>query len=265
MPTVYNGHDRSQTVASAALARSSSEPTLSRVSVLGEDRELAAAVPAPDLPRAQRAMWTTSISFPAGPVDLTPDSLPSAAFALLVLKGVLSRQTGPSDRSMIELLLAGDILLPWAPSPTVPLTETRLIALDEVRLAVLDHRFLQLAAIWPALMITVQQRLNDQQHRLATHGAICQLPRVEQRVLAVMWLLAARTGTVTVHGTELSVRLTHEAVARLTGSRRPTVSLAIKRLRQHGYLERRHDGAWLLPQVPVRLMFEELSATLSEI
>jgi CRP/FNR family transcriptional regulator, cyclic AMP receptor protein len=238
---------------------------VSRVSVLGKDPELAAAVPARDLPRAQRAMWTASISFPAGRVDLTLAPLPPTVFALLILNGVLTRQTGLGDRSMIELLLAGDVLLPWPPSPLPPLTEMRLIALDEVRLAVLDHRFIKAAAIWPALMTTVHRRLNDQHHQLATHGAICQLPRVEQRVMAIMWLLAARTGTVTVRGTELPMRLTHEALAQLTGSRRPTVSLAIKRLRQHGYLERRENGAWLLPQAPARLMIEDLIADLGEI
>jgi predicted transcriptional regulator len=233
--------------------------------VLGADRELAAVVPAPDLPRAQRAMWAAAVSFETGTVDLALAALPPTAFALLVVKGVLTRQTRLSDRSMIELLLTGDILLPWPPSPTAPVTETRLIALDEVRLAVLDHRFMKVAAIWPALMTMVQQRLNDQQHRLATHGAICQLPRVEQRVMAIMWLLAARTGTVTARGTELSMTLTHEALAQLTGSRRPTVSLAIKRLRQDGYLERRENGAWLLPQVPAGLMFQDLIANLSEV
>ena len=134
--------------------------------------------------------------------------------------------------------------------PQRPIAETRLDALDDVRLAVLDHRFVKVAAVWPALMITIQRRLNDQQHRLATHGAICQLPRVEERVMAVMRLLAARTGIVTSRGTELSVTLTHEALAQLTGSHHPTVSLAIKQLRQDGYLRRRENGAWLLSQVP---------------
>ena len=237
----------------------------SRVAVLGADPELAEAVPEPELPRAQRALWAASISFPAGPVDLAEASLPPTVFALLLLKGVLTRQTPLTDRSMIELLLAGDIVSPWPPFPTIPLTETRLIALDDVRLAVLDHRFMKAAAIWPALMVTVHRRLNDQQHRLATHGAICQLPRVEQRVMAVMWLLAARTGTVTVRGTELPVKLTHEALAQLTGSRRPTVSLAIKLLRQHGHLARRDTGMWLLPHVQPWLTFEDLIAGMSEI
>ncbi len=238
---------------------------MSRVSVLRADPELAAAVPEPYLPRAQRATWTASISFEAGPVDLTLAALPPSAFALLILKGALTRQTGLSDRLMIELLLTGDVLSPWPPSPSAPLAETRLIALDQVRLAVLDHRFMKAAAIWPGLMTTLQRRLSDQQHRLATHGAICQLPRVEQRVMAIMWLLAARTGTVTVRGTELPVRLTHEELAQLTGSRRPTVSLAIKRLRQDGYLERRDNGTWLLPQVPARVAFEDLIPKLSKI
>ena len=114
-------------------------------------------------------------------------------------------------------------------------------------------------------MVAVQQRLNSQQRRLATHGAICQLPRVEQRVLAIMWLLAARMGTVTTHGTELSLALTHDALAQLTGSRRPTVSLAVKRLRERGYLDRRENGAWLLPQVPATLVFDDLIGNLSEV
>jgi hypothetical protein len=221
-----------------------------RVSLLAADPELGAAVPMPERPRAQRAMWTTSIAFEAGPVELSPALLSPTVFALLVLRGVLTRQTYLADRPMIELLLAGDVLLPWSPPPTAPVIETRLAALEDVRLAVLDHRFMKAAALWPALMITIQRRLAEQQQRLATHGAICQLPRVEQRIMAIMWLLASRTGTVTLNGTELTVKLTHEALAQLTGSRRPTVSLAIKHLREHGYLVRRDSGAWLLPPVP---------------
>lgn len=282
-PTVPDVHDDRETVPDAAraggeLARlgvgpdragvdalSRREPAGSRVSVLGADRELAEAVPAADLPRAQRAMWTAAISFPAGPVDLSALGLPPTAFALLVIKGVLTRQTRLSGRTMIELLLTGDVLSPWPSSATMSLAETRFTALTDVRLAVLDHAFLKAAAVWPGLMVAVHRRLDDQQHRLATHGAICQLPRVEQRVLAVMLLLAARTGIVTAHGTELSFALTHEALAQLTGSRRPTVSLAVKRLRERGYLERRNNGAWVILQVPGARIFDDLIADLAEV
>lgn len=166
---------------------------------------------------------------------------------------------------MIELMLAGDVLSPWPRSPATPMTVTSLTALENVRLAVLDHTFIKAAAVWPGLMITVQRRLDDQHDRLAAHGAICQLPRVEQRVLAIMWLLAERMGTVTAHGTEVSFALTHEALARMTGSRRPTVSLAVKRLRERGYLDRLDNGAWLLPRFAASLILDELVANLSAV
>jgi CRP/FNR family transcriptional regulator, cyclic AMP receptor protein len=258
---VPDGHTSSQTTPpQTAIAQSRA-----RVSLLIEDPELAEAVPADERPQAQRVMWTAALTFDAGPVDLTIAPLSSTAFVLLVIKGTLTRQTGLGDRAMIEILLAGDGLAPWPPSPSAPLTQTRLTALDEVRLAVLDHTFVKAAALWPGLFIAVQRRFAEQQHRLATHGAICQLPRVEQRVMAVMWLLAARSGTVTAHGTELSLALTHDALAQLTGSRRPTVSLAVKRLRQRGYLARRDDGVWLLPSVPTMLGFDDLVANLAEV
>jgi CRP/FNR family cyclic AMP-dependent transcriptional regulator len=235
------------------------------VSLLAADHELAEAVPAADLPRAQRAIWATAITFEAGPIDITMAPFSPTVFALIVVKGVLIRQTSLSARAMIEVLIPGDIVSPWSPSPTAPLTATGLTALHEVCLAALDQAFIQAAATWPGLMATIQRRLGDQHHRLATHGAICQLPRIEQRVMAVMWLLAARTGTVTPEGTELSLPLTHQALAQLTGARRPTVSLAIKRLREYGYLERRANGAWLLPRGPAMVAFEDLVANLDEI
>lgn len=241
------------------------EMPVSRVSLLSADRELADAVPATDRPRAQRAMWTAAISFPAGRIDLTVTAPSPTVFALLIIQGVLTRHTQLGERGMIELMLAGDVLTPWPRSPAVPMTETHLTALDNVRLAVLDHTFIKAAAAWPGLMVTVQRRLDDQQHRLATHGAICQLPRVEQRVLAIMWLLADRMGTVTTRGTEISFALTHDALARLIGSRRPTVSLAVKRLRERGYLDRSDSGAWLLPRFAASLILDELTANLSAI
>ena len=249
----------------AAAARSCPEARISRASVLSADCELASAVPAIDRPRAQRVTWSTTITFPAGPIELARVPHAPATFALLVIRGVLTRETMLSDRAMIELLLAGDVLSPWPPAAAGLLTETGLTALSDVRLAVLDHRFLKAAAVWPQLMIAIQRRIGDQQHRLAIHGAICQLPRVEQRVLAVLWLLAARTGVVTAGGTELHLTLTHDSLAQLTGSRRPTVSLAVKHLRDHGHLDRRDSGEWLLPSAPTRLAFEDLAANLAEV
>lgn len=240
-------------------------PRHSRVSLLKSDPDLADSIPAADLSRAQRVLSVLAVSFESGKIDLSAVNFPASTFALLVTEGTLTQAVDLSDRAMIELLLAGDVLWPWAPSPTAPATRVRVTALDPITLAVLDAQFIKAAAVWPGLMISFHRRLNDQRQRLAAHGAICQLPRVEQRVMAIMWHLAARTGTVGAEGTELALPFTHEALAHLTGSRRPTVSLAIKRLRELGYLDRRSDGTWLLPDVPANAVFEDLIANLSEV
>jgi hypothetical protein len=236
-----------------------------RVSLLKSDPDLAAAVSPDARPRARRALSALTVGFDPGPVDLAAERFPDTTFALLVIRGALTQEANLSDRTMIELLLGGDVLLPWPPSPTAPETRMRLTALERSRVAVLDQAFIQAAAVWPGLLITLQRRLNEQKHRLAVHGAICQLPRVEQRVMAMMWHLAARMGTVTADGIQLSRPFTHEALAHLTGSRRPTVSLAIKRLHELGYLDRRRGGRWLLLDGDANAAFGDLIANLSEV
>jgi CRP-like cAMP-binding protein len=236
-----------------------------RIPLLKSDPDLAEAVPPQDRLRARNALSALRLGFDPGPIDLAAERFPDATFALLIIRGALTQEVDLSDRAMIELLLAGDVLLPWPPSPTAPETQMRVTALESVQVAVLDQAYIKAAAVWPQLLIVLQRRLNDQKHRLAAHGAICQLPRVEQRVMAIMWHLAGRTGTVSPDGTELPRPLTHDNLAYLTGSRRPTVSLAIKRLRDLGYLDRRVDGTWLLPNVPGNAVFEDVIANLSEV
>jgi CRP-like cAMP-binding protein len=236
-----------------------------RVALLKTDPDLAEAVPPEHRLRARNALSVLRLGFDPGPIDLAAERFPDATFALLIIRGALTQEVDLSDRTMIELLLAGDVLLPWPPSPTAPETQVRVTALEPVQVAVLGQAYIRAAAVWPQLLIILQRRLNDQKHRLAAHGAICQLPRVEQRVMAIMWHLAARTGTVSPEGTELSRPLTHDNLAYLTGSRRPTVSLAVKRLRDLGYLDRRAEGTWLLPNVPGNAVFEDVIANLSEV
>ena len=71
----------------------------------------------------------------------------------------------------------------------------------------------------------------DGAQRLAVQLAICQLPRVQDRVLAMLWLLAESWERVTSSGTTLSLSLTHQA---LVGARRPTVTLALGELAERG-------------------------------
>ena len=89
----------------------------------------------------------------------------------------------------------------------------------------------------------------EQSDRLATQLAICQLPRVDQRLLAMMWLLAESWGQVTSAGTTLPLTLTHDTLGGLVGARRPTVTLALGELTDRGAIVRQ-DRGWLLLEPP---------------
>jgi CRP-like cAMP-binding protein len=233
-------------------------------SLIDLDEEFAAAIPAGDRSRAQRVrvpVW----SIAAGCLARETFTLTDTTFALLIIDGMLTREAQISAQTISELLLPGDVVAPWAPSPTTPTSESRLTALEDITVAVLDQIFIKSAAVWPALMVGLHRRLNDHQHRLAVHGAICQLPRVEQRVLAIMWHLASRTGRITAKGTIVPHGLTHQAIADLIGAQRPTVSLAVKRLEAEAHLCRRADGTWLLPRFSGETSFDGLTASPAEL
>jgi CRP/FNR family transcriptional regulator, cyclic AMP receptor protein len=219
----------------------------SRIALLRMDPALAAAIPAGERPRVVRALTASCHSYPPGPVDVCGTQLPPATIGVLVIDGSLIQQTGVGGGTMTELVLGGDVLLPWQPSPTAPESVVRFAAVEDVRLAFLDHCFIKAAARWPELLAVTHRRLCDQKHRVAIQGAICQLPRVDQRLMAIMWHLAARIGKVTADGTVVPRRLTHDALGILVGARRPTVSIAVKSLHEGGHLIRRDDGTWLIP------------------
>jgi CRP-like cAMP-binding protein len=222
-----------------------------QVLVLDADPELADAVPAASLARARHALRANAYEYARGPILL--DEPPEGTFGLLLVGGALTSETRLSASArMIELLLPGDILSPRGPSFTLPEHELRLTALrDGVRVVALDQRFVEAAAMWPELMTTIAQRLHDQVHRLSLHSAICQLARVEDRLIALLSHLAARIGKVTPHGVVIPLPLRHEDLAAYVGARRPSVSLAIKMLRAAGRLDRRADDTWVLPPADV--------------
>jgi Crp-like helix-turn-helix domain len=78
---------------------------------------------------------------------------------------------------------------------------------------------------------------------------ICQLPRVDQRVLALLWLLAESWSQVTPGGVRLPLTLTHETLGAMIGARRPTVTLALRKLSKDGSIVHQ-DSGWLLLEPP---------------
>ncbi len=229
-----------------ATTSSSSHATGDSRALLLEDPDLADSIPPGDRERATRALRVDVVDLPAGHVDIAALDLPPTTFALLLTSGVITADVLVGDRVMNQLFIDGDVLLTGSPSPTTPSSSRELVVIDGAHAAVLDRRFMLGAAHWPALMGAVMSRVADQQHRLAVHGAICQLPRSEQRTMAILCHLASRTGTVTPDGVLLRRPLSHQQIADLIGARRPTVSLALRSLQDHGLIRRLVDGSWLL-------------------
>jgi hypothetical protein len=116
-------------------------------------------------------------------------------------------------------------------------------------MALIGQQFLRASARWPKLYSNLIGRFADQNEQLATQLALCQLPRVEDRLLGMLWLLAESWGKVTSAGTLLPLHFTHEALGAMVGARRPTVTLALGELADSGAVVQR-DGGWLLLQPP---------------
>jgi CRP/FNR family transcriptional regulator, cyclic AMP receptor protein len=76
--------------------------------------------------------------------------------------------------------------------------------------------------------------------------AIAHITRVDERLLALLWLLAERWGRVVPGGVLVSLRLPHRTLAGMVGARRPSVTTALGQLMARGAIERRQDGAWVL-------------------
>jgi CRP/FNR family transcriptional regulator, cyclic AMP receptor protein len=136
------------------------------------------------------------------------------------------------------------VLLDGWDSDTLPVSWEWTV-LEPTTIAVLDERIEVIARHWPRLMTALVIRGADQTRHALLQQAISQLPRVEDRLLALMWSLADSRGTMTERGVRLPLSLTHETLAQMVGARRPTVSLGLKALSERGVVVSDGDG-WLI-------------------
>lgn len=180
-----------------------------------------------------------------GPFDLEAALRAHRAFALVIAEGMLLRTLGLGEHIGLQMLGPGDVVGRRGTQGSDLLHRGQLQVRGVVRYAALDDRVLALAQRYPRLIEGLQMRRDDQEQRLLAQLLICQQPRVEDRVLALMWLLAETWGRVTSSGTALPIRLTHDAIGLLVGARRSTVTLALGALEGRGALLRRPDD-WLI-------------------
>ena len=171
------------------------------------------------------------------------------AFAAALLEGVLVHSLQVGEQAGIQLLGPGDLLVQSTDTAPSWLHDVAFRAPAPVRMAILGDEFLGAARRAPRLIPALYECLADQMQRLSSQLVICQLPRVDQRVLAMLWLLAESWGHVTPGGVRLPLSLTHETLGGLIGARRPTVTLALRKLSEKGSIVRQESG-WLLLEPP---------------
>jgi CRP/FNR family cyclic AMP-dependent transcriptional regulator len=218
------------------------------IPLLAADGGFARGIPAADLALAERVIVLPRLDLDTGPwTPCPPAGCGGPPPLALLVDGLVARHVGLGERVSTQLLGPGDVFDPWTPADDDLLPRAvRWSAHAPGTVAVLDGRFAVAAQRWPTLAATAQARLAALGERLAVHLAICQLPRVEQRILALLWHLAERFGRMTTDGVVLDLRLKHRLIGELVGAQRPTVSLALANLLEEGLVVRRAGGALLL-------------------
>jgi CRP-like cAMP-binding protein len=221
---------------------------LPAVSLTAAFPEIAAAIPPADREHAKHTLIAPVLAGRDGDLaDLFAVMGPDV-FDLLVIDGVVIKATVLAGRSALQLLGPGDFLAP--PLSMLRQAESRArsryVAHGPVSLAAIDGRFTEAARHWPGLVSILHDRLGQQTHRASMHLAMLHLTRTEDRVRLLFEDLGERFGRVTLDGILIDLRLTHETIGGLVGSRRPSVSLALQILSSEGLLTRLGPGRWKL-------------------
>jgi CRP/FNR family transcriptional regulator, cyclic AMP receptor protein len=152
---------------------------------------------------------------------------------LLILEGLIALETRVGDRTAAELVGPGDLLQPSGPVADQLLTRTcGWRVLSPARLALLDAEFADRVRPFPQIPRALVRRACRRPVELDVLRAITSQPRLEVRLVMLLWHLAARWGRVEPSGVRLSLPLTHRLLGQLVAAERPSISHALKRLAQ---------------------------------
>ncbi len=154
---------------------------------------------------------------------------------LLVLDGLLALEIRVGGRTAAELVGPGDLLQPLGPAADEMVVRTSgWRALRPTRLAVLDGAFADRVRPFPQITRILARRACRRPLELDVLRAITSQPRLEVRLVLLLWHLADRWGRVEPSGIRLSLPLTHRLLGQLVAAERPSISHALKRLAQAG-------------------------------
>jgi CRP/FNR family transcriptional regulator, cyclic AMP receptor protein len=215
-------------------------------SLLDSDARLVQHIPADALGEARRDTTMCVIdAAESEPLREIADRMPRGA---VIFSGVVLRELHLGGCFVPELLGPGELLAPPAgSSPGLPAVEDAC-ALMPLKLGIFEPPMLHALARWPEVAFALVERLQRQRRRAAVHGAICQLPRIQDRLLAWFGHVAEEWGEPAGDGVTVPFPFTDQTLGRCLGAPRPTVTLAVQHLAEEQLLRRRDDGSWLLTQ-----------------
>jgi hypothetical protein len=175
------------------------------------------------------------------------------AFGALLFEGIVLQRIRIAEQPTLRLLGPGDLLTAGDIRRSRMIVDTDCTADADTRVVMLDDRVLLAAQRWPRLFTGLHAKSAEQAERIILQAAICQLPRVTDRVLALMWMLAESWGHVTSSGVTLPLALRHDELGGMIGARRPTVTLALGELSERGAIVRQDRGWLLVEELPAAL------------
>jgi CRP-like cAMP-binding protein len=154
---------------------------------------------------------------------------------LLILDGLIAFETRTGDRVATELLGAGDLLqAPTLATDDLMERSCHWRALRPTRFALLDEDFVDRVRPFPQVVRALLSRACRRTAELDVLRAITSQPRLEVRLVLLLWHLAARWGKVEPSSVRLCLPLTHRLLGQLVAAERPSISHALKRLAQAG-------------------------------
>lgn len=174
----------------------------------------------------------------AGECDLAPwFRAAGRGPGLLVVDGLLAAETRVAGRTVTELIGRSDLLQPPEAN------EDDMIggcsawrALLPTRLALLDADFLDRVRSWPQITNALYRRAEHRAADLAMLRAISCQPKLEVRLVLLLWHLAARWGRVEPGALRVCLPLTHRLLGQLVAAERPSISHALARLSHAGII-----------------------------
>jgi CRP-like cAMP-binding protein len=229
------------------------------VHILDEDPDLALALLGPRRSVARRRALAPVVELEPGLVDLLGAyGTVSGWFGLLVLDGLILQHSTLLGRSTTDVLGTGDVFCPWQieeDSPVLP-ASVEFEALTHTRIALLDADFAERVRPWPEIASVLIGRADRRARGRTVARGLADYPRVDVRVVGLLWELAERCGVVVADGiVAVPLRLTHRTLARMVGCERSSVSSALGSLRRDGLIAGGRSGWLLTGSLPQQVEF----------